>query len=1461
MSTIVRSTRDLRVDIYDYSGNKVCPIFDSTTDIVGQATNVVIITERNGWKELSFTLPGNDYREKYLVADYKIKTVENNTYEDWYLITKPSVRHQGHAKNITVNAGHVSQLLKTKNLGLEFSDEEGNNVGTASDLLSTILDGTGWSVGNVETFYEDRLDADSEPVVKYRSLKAGAKTGAFKLIQQMCELFEAKPIYHGATKTVDIVAINPFAKLTDEQIVTTVDPTNVIELHYGTNVKTMTRNYNTENMVSKLYAYGAYGNAKDEGGYCGLDECTHWVHSFVLQDTLDDNTTYWFQITDSTGQVIKRNFTTTREVEAGHILCYSELDAASMMYIYDANAADDVDCAWLLRQGQDGTLLAADYEAHKDEQNWFSFLMDFNYYSDCGLFTHEMLQKLARYQYEGSWYLKTINDAAAIYAADYTKLTSNIGVVDYCKLNVTAITDSGDGHILLTLNDPDKVIYRTDYTAKPDKYFKWRKANYLKDNGDPINEEASVIYCIQYNADGQPTGIYYKFYIKAFDNDDDPYALTLFGQYTANKFDNCDFYLFSSNSVNGLLGAYEAFNEAATLELDAATTSVTVKHPVIFSETEPPIQIYEPEIDFPVPTWVTSYKAQYAWWCKIYPPVAGVYDDAELYFCYKTAGDDGWKRAWIGDLEPYSGADINNGDYCFVVRQSKLYRRVSGEWVWLDEDDDRTVTTLFGTVFMYCCRKEMYRIGLAQKYEVETEGVFTLLTSDTAPSDFSTKYKLYYKLEGGLYTPCTYVDAENYTANTYYSFSGYAPGNWYIKDGYGNYWIFTSDSNATKFSYDTTDGFVTESVANSKQVDASVAAKTVNFSACKYHPENVFAGTSYEDGYLDNNGGEAPQDDDHNGYRRTHYCNVYSNLPYIFTGNTGHYHVCWYTQRHTFISDNNIDITNAVTSVTINSPNNARFVRVCFNSDEADADVSMHTVDYDTAIIVGEYNETYYPADGTITTIAPYKGLEPLIKEFYIDTDKVYLEDLPAVIEAQVAYNAYENEFKESVGDLYREGYWQKEDYVDGDENKLYADALDNLKQISKPEATYQIEYLDLFGAHMDAFNGGLVQWPDFDTSVAVHVVDPEISVNCWAYVEKLSKCYDQPEKTAITINTNLNTCTQHSFTDVMTNIADVASQVKSKVGMYDRASAISSDGTIPATSIEGSINTEATALTGCGSTWYTDSDGNIMLVAVDGQSAMKLFGGGYSIANSKDKYGDWIWTSFGNGNGFNASVITAGFMSAERIQAHSITSDQIAADTITSRELKANSITAEELAANSVTAKAIAAEAVNAEKIEAGSITTDRVDSGFGSSLDLKKNMAIIEANEKIDFVVTESGSPDTRFEIAEAGMKFIGSNIYNHLEEGGVMKTVIDGSNAWLTFSDSGLVQGREDSRFVSRMADDGFYIHHKDIDSSIPVEDTEVVGKFVASGLETTGVKIGNIISKETSAGGWVWQWKET
>lgn len=69
----------------------------------------------------------------------------------------------------------------------------------------------------------------------------------------------------------------------------------------------------------------------------------------------------------------------------------------------------------------------------------------------------------------------------------------------------------------------------------------------------------------------------------------------------------------------------------------------------------------------------------------------------------------------------------------------------------------------------------------------------------------------------------------------------------------------------------------------------------------------------------------------------------------------------------------------------------------------------------------------------------------------------------------------------------------------------------------------------------------------------------------------------------------------------------------------------------------------------------------------------MQLCGEGFMIANEKNDDGSWDWRTFGTGEGFTADLIVTGFLSADRIQAHSITANHLASDVGQSLDLSSN--------------------------------------------------------------------------------------------------------------------------------------------------------------------------------------------
>lgn len=1089
--------RVLRLDIFDYNLNPVCPIYDNDLIIPGQAHDVVIATERNGWRELSFTIPSklftdegeeDNYVLDYVKDNYLIRAVDDiDTY--WFIISTPRIVHDLYAKKLEVVCGDICQELKLKQLGLQFSDSEGNNVGTAEELLTTILEGTGWSVGYVYPFLEKRTNE-----IKRRSLSASDKTGAFKLIAMLCDLFEAKPIYRCRAedkqliKTVDIMPINPFSKYEEGHLPDLSQTNGVIELHYGHELKNVSRTINTENIITKLYAYGAYGDKMT--GYCNIDICTHDEYVFTLTQDILAGQRYYFESKNIDGDDTVYNFITDTDIASGSTLIYSLMDPASMMYIWD----DTNRKAYYVEELELGIILPAELEIKKDMRNWFSFLMDFNYFKESGIFTEDDLQLVAKYQREAPYYYRRINEETSDMADVLTKMAEEIGSVNFCRLDVSSKAHN-DGYLQLSLDKStyeDGVMYRTDYYLDKRSYFKWRAADKLDTNGDPINPATSMLLVIH---DTNPI-TWDKAYLKEIDDEDNPSALTFWARYSSFNYnpETDKTYLFAYNGINGLLGALEASDEAAQKTIETATTVVTEPHPVYYQTT--------------VDNSLITKFAGHAWLWK-YDPF-GI-EDSEFYFCYKQLGDAGWYIVYAQDTEPVSPSALS---YWYNWRESAVYKRVVNRWELLDDYEQQKVTTKFGTVYNYCLTRDRYYLGV---YE-----------------------------------------------NTVYTVDELLPiGNYFIRNAYNQYWAFTIPeplSVGDTISYNYTDGFTTVTRLGVEQI---LATKNYRFDNVKYHKYNILGDVTAEQGRLDNNGAiiRVDDEDEDNVSRFNAYVSVVPNTDYVVTS-IGEAKIYFYNSKKRFIGSGIVNGSFRSTGETYY----IRMVREIPTEDFAEEIANgriyaLHMYDY---IIIDNRNYTELSPTTNISGDRNI-GLIALMSDFSEHSDLAYIEHYNKVKEAKAALYEYENNITKQLGSILREGSWQDDNYTVGKELDLYLDALETIEKISRPEAEYSIGFVDLYSSNVNNsdYNVGAsdiynIDWPDINISSAVHLVDPDIGINVWGYLDKIEKHYDQPWKSSIKVNSNLTAMNQHSFGDVMSYIANVANESKGKSSLYSATASTS---------------------------------------------------------------------------------------------------------------------------------------------------------------------------------------------------------------------------------------------------------------------------------------------------------------
>ena len=242
----------ISLDVYSIGRQtKVCSLYSSEGEQIGSAHSIKRTREMNGWKELTFTLPVKvngdiNWRMQFMTNEYELRVIDG-TETDWFRLSEPSDVDDGIKAEIKVTAPHCSVILKKRNLFMAFTDE--NGIGTLAELATKALDGTGWTLGECDTILES--DGVTE---KVRTYNCSEKTGAYQMIQDLCDKFVAYPVFHGDTMTVDLLA--------------RANHVGMLEMMLDKNLAQMTRARDSSDLITRLYVQGEYGDL----GYIGIDD-------------------------------------------------------------------------------------------------------------------------------------------------------------------------------------------------------------------------------------------------------------------------------------------------------------------------------------------------------------------------------------------------------------------------------------------------------------------------------------------------------------------------------------------------------------------------------------------------------------------------------------------------------------------------------------------------------------------------------------------------------------------------------------------------------------------------------------------------------------------------------------------------------------------------------------------------------------------------------------------------------------------------------------------------------------------------------------------------------------------------------------------------------------------------------------------------------------------------------------
>ena len=212
-----------------------------------------------------------------------------------------------------------------------------------------------------------------------------------------------------------------------------------------------------------------------------------------------------------------------------------------------------------------------------------------------------------------------------------------------------------------------------------------------------------------------------------------------------------------------------------------------------------------------------------------------------------------------------------------------------------------------------------------------------------------------------------------------------------------------------------------------------------------------------------------------------------------------------------------------------------------------------------------------------------------------------------------------EAEFIAAMGDMLKEGYWNNGNYALGQEQFLYEDAEDMMHLMAWPQVKYQVARVGLAG--LFGYKN-----TDLDINMKVRLYDPDLDVNDIVFISGITMYLDNPKDDTVTLSNEDITLTGVTLDSLLSRMTRLADLIDQKNALYSRAEAITQNGSIYMTRLEGTINVLKNRLSSSVSSWYTDENGNIIFEATTGKSAMMLTGDGFMIANGKLEDGSWNW-------------------------------------------------------------------------------------------------------------------------------------------------------------------------------------------------------------------------------------------
>ena len=223
-----------------------------------------------------------------------------------------------------------------------------------------------------------------------------------------------------------------------------------------------------------------------------------------------------------------------------------------------------------------------------------------------------------------------------------------------------------------------------------------------------------------------------------------------------------------------------------------------------------------------------------------------------------------------------------------------------------------------------------------------------------------------------------------------------------------------------------------------------------------------------------------------------------------------------------------------------------------------------------------------------------------------------------------------------------RHRFGKFEDAEETDPETLLEKTWEALQELNTPRATYRMSVIDL--ERLSGYSHEKVRLGD-TTRVIDRKFSPALKVS--ARVIEIHRDLVRPENTQVVLGNFAPSLADNALSQQQVN-----QTVGDRQGVWDKATAFDPDtGKLDTSWLNGIIDILTNQLRAATTNFYTDANGAFIWEDATGTAAMKIVGGQFALSNEKDVGGDWIWRTFGTGDGFTADELNAGEINTSLIQ------------------------------------------------------------------------------------------------------------------------------------------------------------------------------------------------------------------